>query len=1031
MPLNKQALEIPLGQGLETDVDPKLLPAGKSTQLENCEWTETGEVTKRPGSVTFGNNYVTSGSPAPMPPAWQLAQYKGSTVELSQAGPRPIASYSPAMDKWIAAPVTSADGISGITSKLRGPLIVERQPVFRADTTTGTSTKVAQTDIASDGTLALEAWIQDIPGAGGAAQVQARFVELATGNVLFSYAIGSGVSNPHCVYTNGIFTLIWGFTSALALEEVHWSSAAVLSGTGASSSATTVAMTVDDRFVDVIAHGNNVLIIFQAAASPSGKTMSAQYAAGVPGTVTTVELLTPGSARIPPSSLGWMRDLGGSGKIAHVSIGSGAGGVVVFWDVNLATGVAANSYTLDATSFPAGVYVLAAHTYSAAATGEFEVVYQTTIQPAPLNIAGRSAASGSFHQLWLNSTSLISTAFAHNGDFYVLIAYESQIQGTYFAIRVPTMPFDSVDFTQAPSARYATNEGNVSDRTLTSVVPLSANQAIASAVVRTHLNSLPGLTPQFDLGIDLLTLTFNSTASNGREYADSLYVCGGILGAFDGSVFAEEGFHVYPEAPVVNQGGGGSMTALAEYEVCQVFRYTDNNGRLHRSNPSVPTIVTLTGSNQSISVVGKTLKLTGRPGMVAIETYITTPNESSVFFLVGVSPNDETADTHTFAYGQSDVNTASGEELYTTGNVIGNGPPPSAFAMALFNGRLAVVSPDDPTLVQISMPLVDGQGVTFDIDQVSTVRITDSHGNVTGLGAMDDKLLIYKADAVYMVNGTGPDATGNGTWGVPQFVCIGTGCTNVRSIREVPDGVMFQSTSSKSGTYLINRGLALSYIGAPVQAYLADPIVDVVHVPLRNRTMFYTSSGRTQVYDWAQSKLTQQNIWTTNVNQAAACAGLLNGLPVYQQAGQTALSLLREDGTGTFWDENGTPNDEYVLSAWLSLNGLKGYERFYQLQGIGKTIAPHLLTVTMWTNFNDTTPFSTTSIQIGGPGPTADWGAWEFKHPNKASSVRFGIRCSRTPGDRADGAGANMSAIVIVYGTKVGLRKIAGGNRTT
>lgn len=1029
MPLSKQALEIPLGQGLQTDVDPKLLPVGKSTQLENCLWTQSGEITKRPGSVAVGGSYVTGGTPGVMPPPWQLAQHKGSTVTLSQAGVRPIGVYSPAMDKWQAAPPTSDDGTTGVTSKLRGPLIVSRTPVFRPNTTVGSSTKVSSTDMASDGTLVLDAWIQDIPGTGGTPTIQARFIELSTGNVLFTYEIGTNVSNPRCVYTNGIFTLLWQFTSASDIEEVHWSSADILAGNGAISSGTVVATPPAGVPVDVIANGNNVLLIFGAAASPSGKTMAAQYAAGAPGAVTTVELLTTGSARIPPVSLGWVRDLGGSGKIAHVSIATF--GVIVYWDVNLATGVAALAYTVEATSFPSGVFTLAAHTYSSDATGEFEVVYQTNVQPAPLNIAGRLASSGAFHQLWLNSTSLMSHAFAHNGDFYVLIAYESQIQGTYFAIRVPTQPFDTVDFTQAPSARYATDEGNGSDRTLTSVVPVAANQLLASAVVRTHLNSLPGVIKQFDLGIDLLTLTFNPATSNGREYAGSLYVTGGVLGAFDGSVFAEDGFHVYPEAPTVNQTGGGSMTALAEYEVCQVYRYTDNNGQLRRSNPSEPTIVTLTGGNQSLSIVGKTLKLTGRPGMVAIETYITTPNESSLFFLIDVSANVETADTHTITYGQADVATASGEELYTTGGVIGNGPPPSTLAIALFNGRLAVVSPDDPTLVRISMPLVDGHGPTFDIDGESSVRVDDSHGNIVGLGAMDDKLLIFKADAVYMINGTGPDATGNGTWGVPQFVCIGTGCTNPRSICEVPDGVMFQSTSTKSGTYLINRGLALGYIGAPVQAYLADQIVDVVHVPVRNRTMFYSPSGRTQVYDWAQSKLTQQNIWTTNINQAASCAGLLNGLPLYQAVGITSLELLREDATGTVWDEAGTPNDEYVLSPWLSLNGLKGYERFYQLQGVGKTVAPHLLTLTMWVNFNDATPYSTTSIQIGGPGPTADWNAWEFKHPNKSTSVRFGIRCSRTPGDHSDGAGANMSALVIIYGAKAGLRKIAAANRTT
>lgn len=1038
--LPKQSVVIPLGQGLETDVDPKLLPAGKVTQLENMYWTAAGgegTAVKRPGYAAMPNNYVTSGSPGTLPVPWQFAQHKGSTLALGVAGPRPVSAYSPGMGKWLTSPVTGADGIDGLSSKLRGQLLATRTTVERSDTTTGFLSTNIKVTVATDGTLALVTWIHSLPSSNA---LYARFVELATGNILFAYNIAqaSSVDFPRCLYTNGIFTVLW--MQGGSINEAHWASATVLAGTGAVSSTTAIgtAPAAPEGF-DAIVNGNNLLVIYGAAAAPAGKTMMSKYAAGSPGSVTVVELLTSGSVRIPPVSFCWVRDRGGSGKVAHVSIGSGGGGITAYWDVNLATGVPASQYAISATAFPSGVYTVAAHTYSNNAAGEFIVLWQTATQPAPLWIGGRNSSGTITAQVWINSASLLSTAFAHNGDFYCLIAYESATQGTNFAIRIPSQFFDSVDFTQAPSARYCSARGNGSDRSLADVTALSSSLYLSGTVVRTRLLTQFGGN-SFDLGVDLLNLQFDPNTGTAREYADSTYVCGGLLGAFDGQTYAEEGFHVFPENPVITPTAGGSMTALGSYYYQTVFKYTDASGRVHRSNPSSPVLVTLTAGNQSVSISQKTLKLTGRPGQNSIELYrtIAAPAGGALaaiptnLVLITVAANVETADTVTIVDNASDTSVANNMPLYTTG-INGNavqpsGPPPSPVALAVVNQRLAAILADDPTLIQISMPLTDFDGKgwpIFDILQISSVRIEDDHGDLNALAAMDDKCIAFKDNHIYAFSGAGPDVTGNGTWGVPVFVSHGTGCSQPRSIIETPDGIIFRSSSGRSGYYILNRGLSLQYIGAPVQAYLNDVIVDAVFVTQLDRAMFFTASGRTHVYDMTLK------LWATNTNQAAASAGLFNSVPLYQQAGQSAFSVLREDTGGSLWDENGTPNDEYAVTPWLSLASLKGYERFYKLQGIGQTIGAHLLTVTMWTNFNDTTPFKTTTIQIGGPGPTIDWNAWEFKLPSKATSVRFGLRCGRTPATFSDTAAANISGITIEYGVKAGLRKVASTNRTT
>ena len=1033
--LPKDEITIPLGMGLRTDVDEKLLPVGKVTQLENMYWLRQDEMTKRPGSVSVGNQYI-SASPAVMPTPWQLGTLKGSLVALSVAGPRPVGAYSPALDKFSAPQAATNDGPAGIVSKLRGPLLVTRQPVFRSQAATGVTFNESP-DIASNGTFALVAWIGND---GTQTHVYAKIIEVATGKTLFFSTIDTGtVLQAKARFASGFFTVTWtGGTGPILINEAHWSAAAIAAGTGTPSGNTVMANDFNGApyNYDVTVQGNNLLLVYGG----SSKTNLVTWPGGSPGSLTTKEIKTPSSTTIPPGTVAWVDDLGGTGLLS-LSV-CNANGVQTFGNISTSTGVSALQYTLDAGTI-GPIITMAAHTTSGFPQVEHAIVYQAF---TTLKLATHTVASGNQSTTWLLSTSLMSRTFAHNGDFYALIAYESVVQGTYFAIRVPTNGInDPVDMTRTPSARYATALASGltglanGHATATAVVPLNSSTLISTAIIRTGLIEQPGLNGLFDTGVDLLTLAFDTTTVGGaREHADSMYSCGGVMGQFDGQTYAEEGFHVFPEAPVLTGTSGGSLTALGGYAYAGCWRYDDANGRRHRSTPSVPTIITLAAGQNAASVVFKTLKLHGRPGSVVLEVYRVaksqtfSSNDTQIdMVLIGVVANVETVDTVTFLDTAADSAAASAQLLYTNGGVAANDTPPVPLALTPYLGGLAVVDADDPALIWISFPLaaLDGpQGPQFSL--ISQVRIDDQHGPIAALAAMDDKLIAFKADAVYVITGPGPNPDGSGgQWSKASFVAIGTGCVQPRSVCEVPDGIMFRCISNRSGYYLLDRGLSLSYLGAPVQAYIADTIVDAVHFPLTQRTHIFSTSGRTQVLDHAISKLAGEPLWSTYVNQAANAAGSYNGRPVYQAFGIAQMELAREDATGTVWDELGSPNDEYALTPWLSAAGLKGYERFYQLQGVGTFVGQHTVTVTMYVNFDMAAPFSSVSVIVGPSGPSSDWGAWEFKHSSKFSSFRFGIRCSKVPADPADTAGANINAIVITWGKKLGQRKVASGNR--
>lgn len=180
----KAKLTIPFGLGLKTEIDPKLLPVGNVPRLENAVWTRKGELLKRPGSTSLGTQYAAN-TPGSMPAPWQLATHKGALVSISKAGPRPIGVYSPGVNKWVApAGSTALDNINGVSSKLRGQILPQRTPIYRANSAGEGARRVSRPTSANNGTYEAVCWIEDN---ASTSTVWVQFIELAT-------AIGSTIN---------------------------------------------------------------------------------------------------------------------------------------------------------------------------------------------------------------------------------------------------------------------------------------------------------------------------------------------------------------------------------------------------------------------------------------------------------------------------------------------------------------------------------------------------------------------------------------------------------------------------------------------------------------------------------------------------------------------------------------------------------------------------------------------------------------------------------------------------------------------
>jgi hypothetical protein len=1033
--LIKNTVEIPLGLGIQTDVDDKLLPAGKVVTLENGVWERGGEILKRVGSFALGTQYAAN-TPGTMPAAWQLATHKGALVSLSKAGPRPIGVYSPGTQKWVApAGSTALDNINGVFSKLRGQVLPRRTTVYRGNSAGEGARRVSRPTSATNGTYTAVCWVEEN---AGAAKIWVYFYELATGKKLFEYSqsMATSTTNVRVVFVNGEFDLL--YLTGANLRARLWTVANIAAGGSGwqVSGEFTLATDNGTAALDVIAQGTDLYALY---CNGVNQVRIAKATGGVLGNTFTLSTLTDSvGGAVNAGAVAWMRDLSASGARSAI-IGSGAQGVTVQW--NITGGTPTASYTIDAAA--GAPTFLSGFTATNAGTGDFAVLWDLNDRIRWGRRVGGVVLAPS---TWIFSAGLASMPWLHSGQFYCLTRYDSVTQGTLFASRIPTTITDATDNTRTPSARFCSGQSvtlSTSGGTMPDVAQLSTDAFLVAANVKTRLVETP-VGDTFDTGIDTITLTYNPANVNSpREFADNLYVCGGILAAFDGVTYAEEGFHLFPEITNVAQQLAGNLAITGNYQWCAVYRYTDNYGRIRRSSPSEPTDpVNMTGSNKGALVSVKTLKLHGRPcrvndggraGSVVIELYRTTNNETDLFQLAAVVDNDESVDTVTFTDTAGD--TSLGEDLYTgnPGNTQAEfESPPPALAVATYKDRVAIIAADDPTLIWISLPLSETEGPRFNSE--STIRITDARGDLTGLAAVDDKLIAFKRDAIYVITGDGPDVAGNGSFGIATPFALGVGTVEPRSIVEVPDGVMFRSSSARAGIFLANRGLAIEYAGKDVErfvtsglAFPAVTIADAIHVPGLTRTEFLTTLGTTLIYDYTMK------LWATATNQATTAATVWNGRHAYLIS--TSILFVAAERTDDTFDDTSSPVGLYLETPWLALNKLKGFEKFFKVQLVGEkriindaSDPGYILELSLYKDYNlDAFLTRQTRTMTVSDDPNLV----ELKFPSKLGAIKVGVGVRMNPTDGANFAGPKLSALVIQYGMKEGLRKTAYTNRTT
>lgn len=651
----------------------------------------------------------------------------------------------------------------------------------------------------------------------------------------------------------------------------------------------------------------------------------------------------------------------------------------------------------------------------------------------------------------IRSLGLASKAFLYVSDIYYLAAYNSNYQPTYFLMKYSGSSPSKV----IAKLAYSNGGGYVKTALPCALFDSLGNVNIAYLFkdLVTAVNKTQGVTASTGVyaqtGINLSSFNLN-TVSTSTEIGNNLHLSGGFLWAYDGNIPVEHNFHLWPDNVETSPANSGGGMLAQEYFYQAIYQWTDLQGNLFYSAPSVPvsatvkagsgltftsvfsagdTVLTVssvsglfvgqvivdntTGSNLSANtfitaISGSTITLnqptagssagspgdtlaTTQQGEVIVNvptlrlTYKTLANNSTdvkiilyrwsaaqqnyyqVTSITAPLLNDTTIDYVSFTDKQSDYAIQGNGLIYTTGGVVEDIAAPSTSIMALYKSRLFLVDSEDTNLVWYSKQVIEGTPVEmsdlFTIFIAPTISAQGNTGPITALSALDDKLIIFKKNAIYYITGTGPDNTGaSNDFSDPIYITGTVGCTNQNSIVLMPQGLMFQSDK---GIWLLGRDLSTNYIGAPVEQFNSNTATSALTIPGTNQVRFGMNNGTTLMYDYYYGQ------WGTFTGIPSISGSLYLNLHTFINS----FGQVFQENPGSYQDGANAVLIKFTTS-WFNLSGLQGYQRAKFFYMLGKFISPHTLTLQIAYDYNPSATQSSTYIPYNFSGTWGSESLW-------------------------------------------------------
>lgn len=465
----------------------------------------------------------------------------------------------------------------------------------------------------------------------------------------------------------------------------------------------------------------------------------------------------------------------------------------------------------------------------------------------------------------------------------------------------------------------------------------------APVFTATNISAAPNdITLGAQMGVASITFDFNNIdAYQGIIQQDTVVLNGGIVNQYDGSQTTELGFNVDPDAvSLLGITSGGSLVGVAtgnRFVYYITYEWTDANGNLYQSAPSLPaTVVFTSGASNSVEIGWATCTLTQKQNITA-KIWRTIANGTIAYLVAAVENATIGSGWRTYIdTGPSDAFIIGNPTLYTEGGAIleNIAPPPSMILWTNNNRAWAIDSENPQTTIEYSKTASPGSGISFSTGLLEYV-IDSRAGAITGASPMDEKTVILKSQGIGYFIGDGANDAGTGsTLSNFQIVPSDVGCVNSKSVVLYPDGVIFKSPK---GIYAVNRGVQVYYFGVDVQSYNNQDVQSAILTAYRTQIRFLTSSGVSLIYDYT---LKQWSTFTNHDGYSATTWSDPNSNPYLYVYVRTDGNVYLENNTSYL--DNVTPFALFAQTAWIKATATQNFERVRQFELLGDYMSPIL-----------------------------------------------------------------------------------------
>lgn len=446
-------------------------------------------------------------------------------------------------------------------------------------------------------------------------------------------------------------------------------------------------------------------------------------------------------------------------------------------------------------------------------------------------------------------------------------------------------------------------------------------------------------------GVVLVDVAAQSeTKSHIAQIGRTSLMTGSLTQTFDKHQLVEHGFDIFPETLVPSQSGAAGV-ADGTYLYVATYEWTDANGDVHESAPSLPVSFTVTGGPRNVTVAVPTNRVTNKTDVI-INLYRTT-NGGTTYYKVtpsdtGFTFNDRDVDTVNIVDTTADATLTGRPTIYTNGGVLDNIAPPHS-TLAITHKQRVFLAGDPEFKNRLHFSSVYNPGEALQFNETLFVDVEENTDNTLGISALatlDDNLVIFKRNSIFLISGLGPDRAGNQNDYQPRKINTDVGCDEPFSIITTPNGVMFKS---EKGIYLLDRQFQTTYIGAGVEDFNTSNITAATLHADENHVRYALDTGEILYYNYFH------DAWSTWTNYNADAAVLRESDSAYFHSANTG-TMYR--GNTEFRDD-GAAVSMKIRTGWMVMGQPHQTKRVKMASVLGDRLQDHRITWNIYLDYSD------------------------------------------------------------------------------